>query len=885
MPFLGPMLGSIAVQLAIGVGAAVLSNMLRPKKKDEPVEARAISFEMAVGEGVPISSVFGVGRARGSLHYLNEYGDGEDYHLQMVIRIGAGHHDGMQAFLIDEKVEPLSGSNADPKGMVVDRFRVDADGNPSGGGTPYMWVKTYTGAAGQVADPELIARSNPVGRWTSASKMTGWAYMIVTIRYHATLFGSVLPKIGSVWRGLRLYDWRNPACIWGDPSTYVFSKNPIVQRFNYRRGIYIGTTRVLGMGFGPFFQDMTYYTAAANVCDESVNHPAAGVTEPRYEFGREILDDEPKLSVMSEFNLAICGSSFKRGGADAPLPAQQLVSLMTLNNSDRLTGHSVIADRKGTVSSKKTMWHGQFVSEADAWSLAPFSPRIDTALEAKIGGRRAQPLDQPFERSQTRAQMRAEIALRRQLYPATRIETFTPKAKALEPGDLVTRVCEWGSILMIVEKTDPLPDGEGVTITFSQWNNAIVPASGESFVTIPPSVGVPPSNPNRTLTVSGLSIIPYSREGGGATHAFGKATWTQITDPNVDQVLIRVWPTAGSEALDKEDYLIDAKLANSFPVGPLRPLTQHTYKATVVRSDGRLPIWTNTGTFTTGVELAPGVAPGGIDIGMLNDLVRSSVDAVLNNSEGSIADRFAELEDRFSRLSGAVGDVGTIHERVSQELRAKTDRANAFIVDTRQVIVTQNEAFATDLRSLGAIFDASSATFSSQIAALASADTAFTGQLQSFTATVNASLASVNSSIAALVSADGSFASQIATLSAQYNGISANGVVGFQLGNAPSGVTARYVVAIIIDGNVIAADIMDIVPNGLGGYKGRKVVLAGEFYILDADGNYVDAPFTVVGGEAVMDLARINTVVAGRLQNVANTTYLDLTTGEFRVST
>ena len=691
MAFVAPLLGNIAINLAIGVATSVLASVLRPAEQAKPktvTTQRGFSFEMTSGETVPYSAVFGIARAKGSLHYWNEYGEGENYHLQLVIRIGIGEHDGLETFLVDEKPVTLAGSNSDAKGRSVTEYTVS--------GTPYLWVKQYTGVAGQAADVELVAQAGPAGRWTTSSKMTGWAYLIVTVRYNADLYGSTLPRFGSVWRGLKLFDWREPGAVWGTPSTYVFSKNPAVIRHNFRRGIYVGGRRVLGMGFPAAAQDLSYYTAAANRCDEDFYDPASDTTFPVFEYGREIGDDEEKLAVLRELDASYAGSSFKRGGADAPLPAQQLVSVMTLNDGDRLlkadgSRYPVLADRKGSVSSKRTMWHGQFVSADAGWDLAPFTPRINTTLESVLGGGRAETIDQPFERLQERAQLRAEIALRRQIYAATRTETFGPKAFRLEPGDAITRVCEWGSMLMVVEKTEPLPDRTGVTITMSQWNNAIVPASGESFVTLPVAPGAGPADPSRTIAVSGGSIIAYGRSGGGAVHPFGKATWTAITDPNVDQVMIRLWPTSGTEADDKEDFFADSKLGSVKLCGPLSPLTAYTYKFRPIRSDGRTTVWSNTAEFTTGAEVAPAVAEGSITPAMLGQ--------ELSNISGPLMDdvynRFASYDEQLGEMAHVVMGIEEATHLAVKGISLRNEAAAAAVLRIEEVITGPGSAFAS----------------------------------------------------------------------------------------------------------------------------------------------------------------------------------------------
>jgi hypothetical protein len=608
MPAALPLIGQVAVQFAAGVAISALANALRPpgttNMPTTVITRHGFTFDLQVGESVPYSAVFGIGRASHALHYVNEYGEGNAYRLQIVHRIGIGEHDGLEQFLVDEKPVTLSGSNANARGYSIDEFDKDGD--------HHLWVKVYTGAPGQTADAELDARSNPSGRWTSASKMTGWAYLIITLRYHPDLFGSTLPTFGSVWRGLKLPDFRDEDAIFGDPSTYVFTKNNAVLKWNYRRGIYVNGVKVLGMGFPAYANDLAYYTNAANVCDELVEYPETDDEMPRYEFGREIADAEEHLSVLGEFDASMAGYSFKRGGADAPLPGQQLVSLGTLNDNDLLRGYSARIDLKGSVSQKKTAWHGQYVSAAAGYALVPFAERINTTLETTLGGRRSVTLDQPYERMEERAQARAEIDLRRQVFAGTRVETFTPKAFKYEVGDLVTRVCEWGSVAMVVEATEPLKDRTGVTLTLRQWSNTIVPASGEEFVTLPPDAGAVGDPAVRTIAVTGLDVDPYSRTVSGTTLPYGRAVWDQITDRNVDQVMIRYWPTAGSESADGESAFADAPLQSAKVFGPLSPDTPFTGYVIPIRKDARTCVPVGF-AFTSGALVAGAISAGALD--------------------------------------------------------------------------------------------------------------------------------------------------------------------------------------------------------------------------------------------------------------------------------
>ncbi|WDR00758.1 hypothetical protein PSC71_08420 [Devosia sp. J2-20] len=701
MPAVAPIIGNIAINLAIGVGASLLANVFRPQQaqKTQQVTARSgLSVELEVGEAVAVSGIFGLGRASGQLLFINEFGENNEF-VQFVIKTGHGWHDGLQYFLVDEKPVTLAGSNADPRGQSVAEFTRE--------GTPYLWVKHYTGAPGQTADAELVAQSNPTGRWTANHKVSGCAYMIITCRYDETFFGNTIPRFGSVWRGLRLHDWRVPGAVWGDQATYVFSSNPVVIRYNFRRGIWSNGVRLLGQGFSSLSCDLAGYTAAANRCDETFYDPISDTTFPVFSFGRQISDDEEKLAVLRQLEDAYCGSSFKRGGADVPLPAQQMVPALTLADIDRVLGQPIRADRKGSVSQKRTMWHGQFISQDLAWAEAPFTPRIDVELESLIGGRRAAVMNQPYEHVQTRAQLRAEIALRRQLYPAMRVETFTPKALVLEPGDAFTRQSEWGSTLMIVERADPLPDKSGVTITMTEWHNSIVPASGDSFVDLPAEPGASQSPADRTIAVSGLNVTAYSRESGGAVLPFLKATWTPITDPNVDQVMIRIWPVAGTEANDREDFFASAKLASTRLCGPVAPATDYTGYALPIRRDGRITVPTNPFLATSGALTVPlDIPDNSVGIEKLVQEARNRLDGVV----GDIPARIAQLEREQAEQASAGFTDSTTNRKRSHVLAAAIGKSIAAVIREEAARVEDNAAFAMALTQVVAQIENSLAT-------------------------------------------------------------------------------------------------------------------------------------------------------------------------------
>lgn len=705
MPVAAPILGNIAINLAIGIGTSLIAAALKPKQQaSDSGASQGTSFELSLGESVPLFAVWGRGRTGGHLVFAQEYGTDNEY-LKLVFVCGKGTYDAFETLLVDEKVTTLAGSNGDTNGKEVVEYRLNSDGEVDPAGDPYMWIKTYDGAPGQTADAGLIAAANPGTRWTSNHTLTRTPYVIITFRYHAELYGGSIPSFGFIWRGLKLYDWREDSTVdggsgshrWADQTTWEWTENPHVIAYNWRRGYWINGIKVFGFGFQSTANDLAYFTAGANVSDETVNYPETSVTLARYAFGRTIGDDEDRLEVLRELEGSWCGASFSRGGAYAPVQAQTQTAVGVLGDSDRLQGYPVRADLYGTVSGKKTAYHGEFISRADAWQATPYGTRISASLEALLGGRRSIQLNQNFEYRQERAQMRAEIALRRNLYPATRTETFNPRALVYEVGDCITRQCEWGDMLMIVDARQELPNKIGVTLTMSEWNNAIVPASGESFIDIPPSTGDAPADPQRTLTVSGFAADPYPIQGESATLPGARATWTHISDPNVQQVLIRYWPAAGSEALDAQDVFASSKLQDAKIFGPLADETTYYAKATVVRSDDRTPVWSSTVQFVSGVTTVPAdtVAPGSITPEMLGQELSNAHGIVTENFPGSMADQIAYIKQLAEDLALAIVTGDETNKKRISVLSAQLGTSVAAVIRTETAIAETNAAVAS----------------------------------------------------------------------------------------------------------------------------------------------------------------------------------------------
>lgn len=261
-----------------------------------------------------------------------------------------------------------------------------------------------------------------------------------------------------------------------------------------------------------------------------------------------------------------------------------------------------------------------------------------------------------------------------------------------------TRVMgDWGTMLAIVESVKPLNNRLGNTIAWREWNNAIVPASGESFVELPPSTGTSPIPADRTIAVSGFSITPYSKLSGGASIPYGKATWSAIADPGVDQVMVRVWPVAGSEAADGEDFFASPKLTSSCLVGPLSPLVDYAGYAIPIRKDGRLTVKTNPVFFAAGALVVPTV-PGGDSVGV--DQLSQEVKGLLRWLGTSSRALIMQLE-QTGRLV-AEQDISNFEtfQQLRRQLSVELGGLTASFNEVIEVALGEGGAIATALSAL-----------------------------------------------------------------------------------------------------------------------------------------------------------------------------------------
>lgn len=698
----GTALTTLATQVVTGlvvnavVGLAI--NAFSPVS--EPQAAAVINgaeFEIQKGAKVVVDAVFGRGVATNHLWYHNWFGTDNEYG-QVVYRQGYGEYDAMEGVLVDGSASSLSGANSDARGFVVNAFKVDAEGNPSSGGTPHLWVKYYTGAEGQAADPELIANANPAGRWTSSDKMTGMPYVIVTMRYHPKLFASGLPALNFVWRGLKQYDRRKDDTMpggegphrWGTPSTYEWTENAAICQDTWRRGVWVNGVRVLGLGVSEAACHHGRTVAAANICDETIYFADTDTTRKRYTFGGAVRDGSDPIEVLKAFEAAMGGTGTETGGAYGPLPAQTHTPVMTIYDGDRVPGTAWRAKSRLSPTETKNAVHGTFTAPERGYRSDEYGLRKDDAIETAELGRRLRRLDFPQVIYRETATMLAEIARRRDLYSAVETLTIGPKGEALEPGDVITRNSEGAIGIRTMEVlVNKELGGMKHELVLREWNNAIVPTPTEGFVALP-ATAVSVAAPTLLTSVAGFGLAASTYTVSGSTVPGLVATWVPITDPTVDRVVIKYWPQ--SSPLDVRYWPVDAPGAGRAVIEGVLPLTTYEAVALMFTTPARATVPSGTATATTG-ELS------------VDAQIGSDIRALIDFGVLSARDIAEELEQLHATVADQ--DVGNHLDKkeIVAVFQSENHRVEATFTNLVSVLATEVEALSTAITAVSASVD------------------------------------------------------------------------------------------------------------------------------------------------------------------------------------
>lgn len=366
------------------------------------------------------------------------------------------------------------------------------------------------------------------------------------------------PRFLFVVKGKLCYDPRlddtvggSGAHRWNDPSTWEWSENPAVCRYNWVRGIYaedqVGdpTQLLVGRGLSAAEAPPANIFAAANLCDEVVG---GGV---RYRIAGSVSAGQPFIDVEAMFAAATAGNIITHEGSVELEPGAAKSVVASFTDDDLLSGSSVTWN-EAVLSDADDGWVntvvGNYVEPSQQWQAhdAPVARNTDDILAD--GGPRENTLTLTLVKDVGQAQRVAEISRRLgRLWGRAQV-TLGPRFCEIEEGDWI----EWQSDRRF----------GGATRTFrvdaysidEKWHNTLTlreiaaDVYGDDAVFNPDySVATPTAPPPDVGTpdAGGWVLAAVVLTDGGVSTPALELTGSAADDGSAEQIVVEYWKSDG----------------------------------------------------------------------------------------------------------------------------------------------------------------------------------------------------------------------------------------------------------------------------------------------------------------------------------------------------
>jgi hypothetical protein len=879
-----PFLVTALVNIAISIGLSYISKKLQKKEqekarkkaeKDKAARSGSI-LEIQYGEGQPRVVAIGKVATAGQSVYDNTFGTANKT-LQRVLKISDFRCTSLARVAIDNAWVSLGSLDA-TKGYPV------TSGDYSG----LIWVKFLSGSQ-TTADAYLTDNDNPDGRWTTNHKGIGCCYVIVTCEYDDEKLNSIPEMLFEV-EGAPLYDFRLDSTVggsgshrWNDVTTWAFSENPILAEYNYRMGFYTGTYGsghdvFCGMGMSQSELDYTRYAAAADICDQTVEG------EDRYRVSTFLEADNEHGDNIEELMLACAGMIVEGVTGPFPILGATQSSVATLTNDDLIADAPVEFRLHRPVSEVVNTVSGVYSEPNFVYAETGYSKQQIAAAVTLDRRTIDYNLNLPMVPSKRQAEQLASIYLSENRFEATKTVTVHPKWLVLEVGDWITWTDDEDGaasrIYQIVSMTILAVDSEtprAVQLTLQERDEDIYAGIGAVSA---PTAATRPGTPTYLQELQSFSVAPITVEGSGGHDVPAiVVSWTAVTDPTVESILIEWRPTGDDSRRVAKVMSRNATVAilQEGVVGS----TEYQVRNTIIPRPARTTTPSAWSTVTTD-------PPGTVGLGMLDEATIGTLENYREDltriflthnrtAIGTTESIIAKAEEVLGRR-GLKAQIGSVSAAVAQEQIARIDgdTALAGIItaveseanDTRALLVQEqttranaDTALAADITVLDSAVGTVQAGLSTEISTRASADSALSASITSLSSSLGTTNANLVTEQTTRANADTALSSSITAVSARANQASASGLIKLEATTAPSGVTARFgtYLRTTATGAFLstAAEFLEIV----GGVS-RKVIVATRTVFADPAGT-VYAMFDSSG--AYFNNARIRNLTADNI--------------------
>lgn len=273
-------------------------------------------------------------------------------------------------------------------------------------------------------------------RWSMQHKASGHAQIGYSLRFDkdGKVWGSGVPRIGALWRGVRRYDPRldstypggSGPCRIDNPSTYVYTANNALHALGYAYGTYHNGKKVYGVAGDYEDIDIDAFVAWANVIDANNWSVGGTIFEPA--------DKWNNLKLICQSGAAepvLLGSTLTVRFSAPRIPIGRITADDLADGELIVPGSPDWRDAKNVVIPK-------FRSPDHQWTYQPagevvFSNYVDLDGERKVDTIQLDLVQDADQATQIGSYILAD---KRELGPITL--PLKPRCSSFRPGDCVT---------------------------------------------------------------------------------------------------------------------------------------------------------------------------------------------------------------------------------------------------------------------------------------------------------------------------------------------------------------------------------------------------------------------------------------------------------------
>ncbi len=860
MPFLGPVvtgIGSVlggafsflsgstilAGVLKIGLGLAAQYAIGQIFKPDVP--AQVSHLQTQYGQDLPRSVVLGTRGLAGHHVYRNAYGKGgrtvQDLYVLSHFRVNA-----VTRVRYEGQWRTLGGPVDGERGQRIQG--IDAE----------IWVKVYQGDIGQAADAGLVARSNPAGRWTSAHRLAGVAYAVVTQQLDRE-------KLPNTWEAFFevegvCYDWRQDSSVggagaqrWNDPTTWGPSSNPVIHQYNLERGFWLNNQLIVGKGASTDRLPLGNWTLAANISDEVVG------TTKRYTSGYIATAGQgiTHAGNMAPLQAACAASWFEGPEGEYPIVGANQAVVATITDLDLLPDEDKSFSRYRTRSELVNTIAGTYASPEAFYDNVPLATRTDAP--AFIADRERLATSIPYDAvvDPKVGDRLNDIALRASRYQANAEICLRQAFLKLKVGQWIRWQSDEASgfdktFQIVRRRLGPIgPKAcRAVYLTLQEVGAGIFDPT--AYQTTPPD-NTGPGAPDFQSELENYSVVGIKMTSeSGSERAGLRAQWNDLEDPTITEIIFEYGPvpvvgqvpaavaTAIAQRNATRRDMFEGVMSNSWWA------VRYTMRSQPARTFFFSP-WVY-------VKTLPAKLGNGDLYNIDLDALAADTKRLLNWTASAIPD----LNRKLDALGALVADQSQSNfdtiQTVRKETASTTGKTRAYVRNQVFVATGPTSALALSVEELRAeVFDPVTG-----LPAVAQAVSSLSTEVDIIDGKVT-----LNSTA-------------ITALQTSYLDVSASATFRMETGRTPSaGWSAKAAMMTRVDSAGVFRDaglFLESTPS-----LARVLITADQFIVVSPSA--MGQPLTFIGGVLTLTVGRIQTAIVDLLKTPTNKTQLGVFSG------